>query len=310
MYFIIYRSHHDDHHNENHRASTKKQHNHNKNNKEPTEEELFENNVPTGINFSRFEHIDVNLSGDGAVSKIESFHESNLNSVILNNVKKCGYSQPTPVQKHAIPNVLNGRDLMACSQTGSGKTAAFLLPVIHTLLEKGVKPSAAVKGEPQTPEVIVIVPTRELASQIKDEAKKYSAGTGLKSVVTYGGIGYEDQRNKIREGCNILIATPGRLLDFIEKNILSPARVTCLVLDEADRMLEQGFHESILKLVRHPDMPATLNRQTLMFSATFPDSIQRLASEFMNNYLFLSVGILGGASSDVAQTLLQVNHIS
>ncbi len=251
----------------------------------------------------------MNLSGDGAVGKIESFSESCLNSVILNNVKKCGYSQPTPVQKHAIPNILNGRDLMACSQTGSGKTAAFLLPVINTLLEKDVKPSAAVKGEPQTPEVIIVVPTRELAIQIKDEAKKYSAGTGLKSVVAYGGTGYEDQRYKIREGCNILIATPGRLLDFIEKNILSPAKVSCLVLDEADRMLEQGFHESILKLVRHPDMPATLSRQTLMFSATFPDSIQRLASEFMNNYLFLSVGILGGASSDVAQTLLQVGHM-
>ena len=271
-------------------------------------EELFHRGVSSGINFSRYENIDVKVTGSDVRPKVATFESANLHPVIMKNIRKSEYNKPTPVQKHALPNIMAGRDLMACAQTGSGKTAAFLLPVIHLLLEQGVTSKRIGNRAAQCPQVIVISPTRELAVQIKNEARKFCSGSSLRAVVAYGGTKLGQQADQIREGCNILIATPGRLLDFIDRDIVNPARVRFLILDEADRMLDMGFKEDILKMVRNPSMPGKKERQTLMFSATFPSDIQRMASEFMHHYLFLSVGIVGGACQDVTQDFHQVSH--
>lgn len=274
---------------------------------EDPEDELFGHGVSSGINFSKYEHIPVSVSGDDVVDKVNNFEEANLRPLLMSNLKKSSYSQPTPVQKHALPIIKQGRDLMACAQTGSGKTAAFLLPIIHNLLEAGV--GGGQRGaEPQCPEVIIMSPTRELAIQIKDEARKFAAQSNLRAVVVYGGTSVHHQSKQVAEGCNILIATPGRLLDFVERGKISFMNVQYLVLDEADRMLDMGFKEDIDKMVRNPDMPGKGERQTLMFSATFPPEIQKMAYEFMSNYLFLVVGVVGGACTDVTQTFFQVSQ--
>ena len=270
-------------------------------------EKLVDNYSNRGINFEKYEGIEVKVTGDNPVDKIESFYDEEVINVdIQNNLERLGYSQPTPVQKHAIPNILLGRDLMACAQTGSGKTAAFLIPVIHNILDQGILPSKQSPKDPVTPQVIAVAPTRELAVQICDEVRRYSAGTSLKCVSAYGGVPSIDQISLIRRGCNILTATPGRLLDFIEQRIIGLYNLKILILDEADRMLNLGFKENIIELVRNPDMPGNRHRQTLMVSATFPVEIQRLAADFLTaSYIFVSVGILGAANSDVNQKIIQ-----
>lgn len=273
------------------------------------DEGLMDNYVSTGINFDKYEGIEVKVTGDNPINKIESFYEdATINVDIQKNLERLGYSKPTPVQKHAIPHILGGRDLMACAQTGSGKTAAFMIPVIHNLLDKGVFPSKQSSKDPVNPEVIAVAPTRELAMQIRDEAQRYSAGTLLKCASAYGGVSSSEQISQIRRGCNILTATPGRLLDFIEQRIIGLSNVNILILDEADRMLNLGFKENIKDLVRNPEMPGNRDRQTLMFSATFPVEIQRLAADFLADYIFVSVGILGAANSDVDQKIIQVSQ--
>merc|ERR1711915_381318 len=210
----------------------------------------------------------------------------------------------TPVQKNALPIIMSGRDLMACAQTGSGKTAAFLLPIIHKLME--TEADAQIGSSSQSPQCIIITPTRELAIQIHNEARKFSQGSMVKSVVTYGGTSVNYQATQLTKGCNILVSTPGRLIDYVEKGRISFSDLKFLVLDEADRMLDMGFMPDIQKCVENPNMPEKTNRQTLMFSATFPDDIQQAAQEFLNDYLFLTVGLVGGACSDVEQTFYEV----
>jgi len=271
---------------------------------ESLEENLYLHGVNSGINFSKYEDIPVKVTGEEVPSKIDTFAEANLMTILLNNISKSRYQSPTPVQKYALPMVLAGRDVMGCAQTGSGKTAAFLIPIIHKLLECRVADNG---GEhPTCPEVVIMSPTRELAIQIKDEARKFCSGSQLKCVVAYGGTSVTHQANILSEGCNILVATPGRLNDFVERGKISYNKLQFLVLDEADRMLDMGFKEDIGRMVRNTDMPGKGIRQTLMFSATYPDEIQKMAFEFMSKYLFLAVGVVGGACSDVSQTFLQV----
>merc|ERR1712037_925758 len=182
-------------------------------------------------------------------------------------------------------------DMMACAQTGSGKTAAFLLPIIHRMIETDADAGAG-------PQCIVVTPTRELAIQIHNEARKFAQGSMIKSVVAYGGTSVFYQASQLQRGCNILVATPGRLHDFVEKGRVSLSQCNYLVLDEADRMLD------------NEDMPKKApegQRQTLMFSATFPDEVQESAQEFLaDDYLFLTVGLVGGACSDVKQDFYEV----
>jgi len=275
---------------------------------EASEDSLFELGIACGINFEKFDKIPVKVSGENAPSPIPTFESMGLREHLLGNIKKSGYLKPTPIQKTAIPCIMANRDLMGCAQTGSGKTAAFLVPIIHKILEDGADPHTG--EEPQKPEAIVVAPTRELAIQIKEEARKFSSGTVIKPVVAYGGTSVGFQLSNLFKGCNILIATPGRLLDFVEKGKVSFANVKYLVLDEADRMLDMGFLPDITKIACHESMPKKGERKTLMFSATFPDTVQHMALDFLQDYLFLTIGIVGGASKDVTQTVFEVEKFS
>jgi len=267
-------------------------------------EELFKLGISSGINFAKYEKIPVSVTGENQPKPITSFSTAGLRPMLLENVTKSGYGVPTPVQKNAIPIIMAGRDLMACAQTGSGKTAAFLLPIIHKLIS--TQADAGVGSSAASPQALVVTPTRELALQIYNEARKFAQGSMVKPVVAYGGTSTGYQARKLAEGCNILVATPGRLLDYVEKGKVSFKNLQFLVLDEADRMLDMGFMPEIQKCVDDPNMPEKGTRQTLMFSATFPDDIQVAAQDFLNDYLFLTVGIVGGACSDVQQEFHEV----
>ena len=268
------------------------------------------------------------VEGANQVTPIQSIDEAKLTPILAGNVSRVGYTSLTPVQKHALPTVMGGRDLMAAAQTGSGKTAAFLLPTIHRLIE-GYQPRP--KEIEHRPECVIVTPTRELAIQIYDEARKFAYGSELKCAIAYGGVATGKQL--IGEGCNILVATPGRLLDFVQQGKIGFHRVQYLVLDEADKMLDMGFMPDVKKIVGNPHMAPKGQRQTLMFSATFPEAIRNVAKEFLNNYLFLrfcpdegiqywsimnlllvnheyfnfSVGVVGGACTDVDQYFDEVN---
>jgi ATP-dependent RNA helicase DDX3X len=264
-----------------------------------------------GINFDQYFDVPVEVGGRDPVAKFEDFDHPGLNP-IRHCIEKMGYSKPTPVQQHAVPIAIAGRDLMACAQTGSGKTAAFLFPMICSTLEMykkhGPPPPASVAGRIKvTPVVLVLAPTRELSSQIYDEARKFTWRTGLRPVCVYGGAEQRVQLQDLDRGCDILIATPGRLVDFMERGKISLEFCRFLCLDEADRMLDMGFEPQIRRIVEHSDMPPTgAARQTLMFSATFPKEIQHLASDFLHDYLFLTVGRVGASASTVEQHVIYV----
>nr|WRY74164.1 ATP-dependent RNA helicase vasa [Athetis dissimilis] len=269
------------------------------------EQEIFSSTISSGINFDKFDCIAVKVSGENAPRAIDSFETANLRKYVLDNILKAGYKKPTPIQKHAIPIIMGGRDLMGCAQTGSGKTAAFLLPIINTLLQDPRELVVEGNGCAQ-PQVVIVSPTRELTLQIFNEARKFSFGSVLKIGVAYGGTAVRHQGDNISRGCHILVATPGRLHDFVDRSRVSFDSIRFVVLDEADRMLDMGFIPSVEKMMEHPTMVPLKERQTLMFSATFPEDIQHLAGRFLNNYLFVAVGIVGGASTDVEQIFHQV----
>ncbi|TKC35874.1 hypothetical protein EI555_009617, partial [Monodon monoceros] len=275
----------------------------------PEDENSIFAHYQTGINFDKYDAILVEVSGHDVPPAILTFEEANLCQTLNSNIAKAGYTKLTPVQKYSIPIILGGRDLMACAQTGSGKTAAFLLPILAHMMRDGV--TASCFKELQEPECIIVAPTRELISQIYLEARKFSFGTCVRAVAIYGGTQLGHSIRQIVQGCNILCATPGRLMDIIRKEKIGLRQVKYIVLDEADRMLDMGFGPEMKKLISCPGMPLKEQRQTLMFSATFPEEIQRLAGEFLkSNYLFVAVGQVGGACRDVQQTILQVGQYS
>nr|XP_036878211.1 probable ATP-dependent RNA helicase DDX4 isoform X1 [Manis javanica] len=275
----------------------------------PEDEDSIFAHYQTGINFDKYDSILVEVSGHDVPPAILTFEEAKLCQTLNNNIAKAGYTKLTPVQKYSIPIILAGRDLMACAQTGSGKTAAFLLPILAHMMSDGI--TASRFKELQEPECIIVAPTRELINQIYLEARKFSFGTCVRAVVIYGGTQFGHSVRQIVQGCNILCATPGRLMDIIGKEKIGLRQVRYLVLDEADRMLDMGFGPEMKKLISCPGMPSKEQRQTLMFSATFPEEIQRLAGEFLkSNYLFVVVGQVGGACRDVQQTILPVGQYS
>ncbi|TPP62578.1 ATP-dependent RNA helicase DDX3X [Fasciola gigantica] len=197
---------------------------------------------------------------------------------------------------------------MACAQTGSGKTAAFLLPILNRLLKtehEDEQPLQTVNGE-ATPMALVLAPTRELSCQIYDEARKFSYRSDVRPCVVYGGASIMAQVRELSHGCNILVATPGRLVDMISRGKVSLERVRYLVLDEADRMLDMGFEPQIRRIVEQHRMPSAGQRQTLMFSATFPKEIQTLARDFLHSYIFLAVGRVGSTNENIVQEVLNV----
>ncbi|XP_008278033.1 putative ATP-dependent RNA helicase DDX4 [Stegastes partitus] len=275
----------------------------------PEDEDSIFSHYESGINFDKYDDILVDVSGTNPPQAIMTFEEAALCETLSKNVSKSGYVKPTPVQKHGISIISAGRDLMACAQTGSGKTAAFLLPILQQLMVDGV--AASQFSEIQEPEVVIVAPTRELINQIFLEARKFAHGTCVRPVVVYGGVSTGYQIREISRGCNLLCGTPGRLLDVIGRGKVGLSKVRYLVLDEADRMLDMGFEPDMRRLVTSPGMPSKENRQTLMFSATYPEDIQKMAADFLkSDYLFLAVGVVGGACSDVEQILKQVTRFS
>ncbi|NXM96981.1 DDX4 helicase, partial [Sylvia borin] len=273
----------------------------------PDDEQAIFAHYQTGMNFDKYDENVVQVSGLDPPEALMNFADTNMCHTLTVNVAKAGYSKPTPVQKYSIPIILAGRDLMACAQTGSGKTAAFLVPIVAQMMRDGVAASSF--KEHQEPECIITAPTRELVNQIFLEARKFVYGTCIRPVVAYGGTQIDYSIRQVKQGCNILCATPGRLLDIIGRGKIGLHNVKYLVLDEADRMLDMGFSADMKKLVSFPDMPPKDKRQTLMFSATFPEEVQRLAGEFLKtDFLFVVVGCVGGACRDVQQNILQVSQ--
>lgn len=276
-----------------------------------TERELFGvPNDPTkqhsGINFSNYDDIPVEASGHDVPEPVNSFTNPPLDDHLISNIKLAGYTTPTPVQKYSVPIVMGGRDLMACAQTGSGKTGGFLFPILSQAFQTG--PSATPNGggfrqRKAFPTSLILAPTRELVSQIYDEARKFAYRSWVRPCVVYGGADIGTQLRSIERGCDLLVATPGRLVDLIERGRISLANIKYLVLDEADRMLDMGFEPQIRRIVEGEDMPRCEDRQTLMFSATFPRDIQMLARDFLKDYVFLSVGRVGSTSENITQKI-------
>ena len=242
----------------------------------------------------------------------EPYHEFTIETVgeqLLKNLMLSKFTKPTPVQKYSIPIGLAGGDMMACAQTGSGKTAGFLFPVIAIMLTQGALPEPENQGGRRSCAYIsalILAPTRELASQIFDEAQKFCYCTGIRPVVVYGGAVIHQQQQQLERGADLLVATPGRLVDLIERSRIKLDCIRFLILDEADRMLDMGFEPQIRRIVQDEGMP--VSRQTFMFSATFPVEIQRLAADFMKDYVFLAVGRVGAASKDVTQRVVWVDQ--
>jgi ATP-dependent RNA helicase RhlE len=220
-----------------------------------------------------------------------NFSDLGLSQPVLRALDAAGYQAPTPIQAMAIPHVLAGRDLFGCAQTGTGKTAAFALPIVQRLAA-----IPAAKGKPTT-RCLVLTPTRELASQIAASFETYGRHTSLRYAVMFGGVGIQRQIQTLARGVDVVIATPGRLLDLMQQRAISLADVRVLVLDEADRMLDMGFVNDVMRIAR--SVPKS--RQTLLFSATLPDSIKSLAQTLLSE----PVHVAADAVSSAAETLDQ-----
>ncbi|XP_050968520.1 DEAD-box helicase 3 X-linked b isoform X1 [Labeo rohita] len=285
---------------------------------ERLEHELFSGSN-TGINFEKYDDIPVEATGHNCPQHIESFHDVDMGEIVMGNITLSRYTRPTPVQKHAIPIIKSKRDLMACAQTGSGKTAAFLLPVLSQIYTDGpgealqaVKNSAQENGKygrrKQYPISLVLAPTRELALQIYDEARKFAYRSHVRPCVVYGGADIGQQIRDLERGCHLLVATPGRLVDMMERGKIGLDYCNYLVLDEADRMLDMGFEPQIRRIVEQDTMPPKGLRQTMMFSATFPKEIQILARDFLEDYIFLAVGRVGSTSENITQKVVWVEE--
>ena len=222
-----------------------------------------------------------------------SFAELGLSEKVLQAVTTSGYTEPTPIQAQAIPHVLARKDVLGIAQTGTGKTAAFVLPML-TMLENG----RARARMPRTR--FILEPTRELAAQVEENFDRYGANHRLSVALLIGGMSFGDQDAKITRGVDVLIATPGRLLDHFERGKLLLSGVELLVIDEADRMLDMGFIPDIERIVKL--VPFT--RQTLFFSATMPPEIQRLADAFLHNPIKVEVARAASTASTITQRLV------
>eukprot|EP01059_Diplonema_ambulator_P010649 TRINITY_DN2066_c1_g1_i1.p1 TRINITY_DN2066_c1_g1~~TRINITY_DN2066_c1_g1_i1.p1 ORF type:complete len:522 (+),score=101.97 TRINITY_DN2066_c1_g1_i1:85-1566(+) len=266
--------------------------------------ELFNKQNATGINFDEAHKQPVEVSPlDPNTPPMPNWDPTILHQAIIQNIQRCRYKAPTPIQKHGIPIAIAGKNLVACAQTGSGKTAAFLLPTIHTLLRCNFNGS--------TPErnsrigALVLAPSRELATQIFEEAQKFCFQTSLRPAVVYGGADFKPQIDALTSGVEIMIATPGRFIDHFEKGRVSLVKLQIFIADEADRMLDMGFEPQLRQITTRCQMPR--KRQTMMFSATFPPVVQRLAQDFVgNDYTFMTIGRVGSTHTHIKQALLWV----
>jgi ATP-dependent RNA helicase RhlE len=228
-----------------------------------------------------------------------TFSELNLIEPILQAVQSEGYTTPTPIQLQAIPLVLKRQDLLACAQTGTGKTAAFALPILQLLNEKN---QGGFRG--RDVRVLVLTPTRELASQIGESFTNYGRGLDLRNTVIFGGVGQNPQAAAIRKGVDIVIATPGRLLDLMKQRLVHFNKLEILVLDEADRMLDMGFIHDVRRIIAA--VPRA--RQTLFFSATMPPEISKLSQQILTRPARIEVTPVSSTAERIAQVVYQVQN--
>jgi ATP-dependent RNA helicase RhlE len=220
-----------------------------------------------------------------------TFKDLGLRPEVLAAVRDAGYTEPTPIQRQAIPLALSGRDMMGLAHTGTGKTAAFTLPIIDRLI-----------GGPKRTRVLILAPTRELAAQVDDSFRKYGLHSGLDVVAVYGGVPIEPQERALRGGVDVVVATPGRLIDHIERQNVVFDDLEVLVLDEADRMLDMGFAPQINRIIN--EIPRY--RQTLLFSATMPPEVEALARKYLRKPVVVQVGRRSAAASTVAHAVYPV----
>ncbi len=218
-------------------------------------------------------------------AQTQTFQDLGLKKSILNSIKKAGFTVPSPIQAEAIPHILQGKDLVGQAHTGTGKTAAFSLPALNNMtLKEGV-------------ELLVITPTRELATQVSDEIYKYGRDIGVKTVTIYGGSSYRRQLDLVERGAHVVVATPGRLLDILKKNMFKEFAPKMVVLDEADEMLDMGFLDDINEIFTY--LPS--ERQTLLFSATMPKPIKTLAERILHEPVFVSITKGETTNADIEQ---------
>ncbi|MEO5343908.1 MAG: DEAD/DEAH box helicase, partial [Gammaproteobacteria bacterium SHHR-1] len=230
-----------------------------------------------------------------------SFSDLGLSAELVRAVTEQGYTTPTPIQSQAIPIILQGKDLLAGAQTGTGKTAGFTLPLLQRLH------SNPLEMEPKRPlRCLILTPTRELAAQVGESVANYGRHLLLKSTVVFGGVKINPQIKQLREGVDILVATPGRLLDHVSQNTVKLNQVEILVLDEADRMLDMGFIHDIRKVLRL--LPSNATRQNLLFSATFSDDIRKLAEGLLDHPEFIQVTPRNTTAERIAQTVHPVDR--
>lgn len=222
-----------------------------------------------------------------------SFKQFDFHTKIIAGIRACNYETPTPVQEKAIPAILEGRDILGLAQTGTGKTAAFVLPILQRMLQ-------GPRGKVRT---LIVAPTRELAEQIHIEITRLARQTGLRSIAIYGGVGKQAQTKRLRSGVEIVVACPGRLLDHLRDRTFNLSKVEHLVLDEADHMFDMGFLPDIRRILNF--LPE--KRQTLMFSATMPDEIRHLAEEVLNNPVRVQIAH-SRPTATVKQVLFSVNQ--
>jgi len=225
-----------------------------------------------------------------------SFKNIGLSDELLNTIQKEGYSEATPVQERAIPLINKGMDILAGAQTGTGKTAAFALPILNRLQKSNSKK--------RTVRALILTPTRELAAQVNNSFRTYGTALPFKTIEIFGGVSMRPQKSKLKKGVDIVVATPGRLLDHLNQNTINLSEVEVFVLDEGDRMLDMGFKKDIEKVIKQ--LPQ--KRQNLLFSATFPKEIQKLASRLLNSPKKIQVASENSTAEKVKQTVYPVDQ--
>ncbi|KAH8776950.1 P-loop containing nucleoside triphosphate hydrolase protein [Hyaloscypha finlandica] len=282
------------------------------------EKQLFasEFHVRSGIKFDTLQEITVTQEGYGRIEPVKSFDDAGLHPAMRENVTLAGYNVPTPIQQYVLPAIFKGHDVVACAQTGSGKTAAFLIPILSKLMGKAKK-LAAVRGNPALmregeryraePLVLIVCPNRELATQIFDEARRFCYRTMLRPCVVYGGCPLREQIPLLEKGCDLLIATPGRLIDFINRPaLLTLKRLKYMVIDEADEMLHSDWESDLKQIMSGGDQEEG-NITYLMFSATFPKIARDLAKEHLaHDHVRIRVGRAGSSHVNIKQDVIFV----
>uniref|UniRef100_A0A8C5HPD8 Probable ATP-dependent RNA helicase DDX46 n=1 Tax=Gouania willdenowi TaxID=441366 RepID=A0A8C5HPD8_GOUWI len=257
--------------------------------------------TPEDVNTYRLELEGITVKGKGCPKPIKTWVQCGVSMKILSALKKHSYDKPTPIQAQAIPAIMSGRDLIGIAKTGSGKTIAFLLPMFRHIMDQ--RPLEESEG----PISVIMTPTRELALQITKECKKFSKPLGLRVVCVYGGTGISEQIAELKRGAEIIVCTPGRMIDMLGANsgrVTNLRRVTYVVLDEADRMFDMGFEPQVMRIVDNirPD------RQTVMFSATFPRAMEALARRILQKPIEVLVGGRSVVCSDVEQHVLVIEE--